>query len=453
MNQSMSRYTNQTLFQLTWPFFIEIGLHMMMGMMATLMLGRYSDAAAAGVGVANQLLNLFILVFNVTSIGATLLISRHLGADHGDRAVKTAHAAFFMNFWLGLLIAAIVFFFGSHFLALFDVHGQIYRDGLTFLHICGASLFLEAMIQIFSAIIRSHGLAKQAMFVTILMDMISVGANLIATHGLLGWPMVGVLGVSWGMVGARLVALVLLIVIAWRQLHLMIMPSDLFHIERRTIHELLAIGLPSAGEIFSYQIAQLSITALVAILGGSSLSARVYIVNVTMFCFLFTSAIAEATQLLVARSMGSGKENEAYSRGLRTVRIATLSSLAVSIVIASLGSLILSLFTHTEAIIAIGLPVLWINVLAEPGRAINIVLMSSLKSAGDVRFPVLIGVCSMWTIAVGLSYLLGLYWGFGLLGIWIAQGADEWFRGIFALRRWRSRPWLHHQPSEVIFQD
>lgn len=71
----------------------------------------------------------------------------------------------------------------------------------------------------------------------------------------------------------------------------------------------------------------------------------------------------------------------------------------------------------------------------------NIVLMSSLKSAGDVRFPVMIGIFSMWVFAAGLSYVLGVHFGLGLLGIWIAQGIDEWFRGIFATRRWLSKPW------------
>jgi Na+-driven multidrug efflux pump len=39
------------------------------------------------------------------------------------------------------------------------------------------------------------------------------------------------------------------------------------------------------------------------------------------------------------------------------------------------------------------------------------------------------------------SYVLGIHFGLGLLGIWIAQGLDEWFRGILALRRWNNRPW------------
>jgi len=36
---------------------------------------------------------------------------------------------------------------------------------------------------------------------------------------------------------------------------------------------------------------------------------------------------------------------------------------------------------------------------------------------------------------------LGITFGLGLPGVWIAQGADEWFRAVFAVRRWLSRPW------------
>jgi Na+-driven multidrug efflux pump len=113
------------------------------------------------------------------------------------------------------------------------------------------------------------------------------------------------------------------------------------------------------------------------------------------------------------------------------------------------GSSILKLFTNDPSIIAVGLPVLWAIVFVEPGRAMNIVLMSSLKSAGDVRFPVMIGMISMWGVAVTLSYLLGVHFGLGLIGIWLAQGTDEWLRGLFAIRRWLMKPWEHKTKVSV----
>lgn len=436
-----NKYQRQTLFQITWPIFFELALHMGMGIIATLMLSHYSDDAATGVGVANQLLNIFILIFNVTSIGATILIGQRLGANRLDQARQLARSAFGLNFWFGMAIAVIVVLFGKQFLSLFELKGDVLNYGLLFVQICGASLFLESIALALSAVLRSHGYTKDSLMVTLLMDMISVGGNIIAITGIFGLPITGVTGVAWAMVVARAFAVGALLYLVFRQLALRIRFKDIFIIRKEDIQGLLSIGIPSAGENLSYQLSQVIITGFIAVMGASSLAARVYVLNISMICYLFTLAIAQGTQLLVARYIGGRQYDKALRRGMRTLKISMCASFATTLIIALLGSPILQMFTTDPAIIEVALPVLWIMVLTETGRAMNIVLMGSLKSAGDVRFPVIIGIFAMWGIAVVFSYTLGIYFGLGLLGVWIAQGMDEWFRGCFAMRRWLNKPW------------
>lgn len=449
MEKKTNRYQEQTLFSITWPLFIELALHMGMGIIATLMLSHYSDNAAAGVGVANQLLNIFILVFNVTSIGATVLISQNLGAGQLKKARQLSRSVFGLNFWFGITVAIIVFIFGDKLLRLFDIHGKVYDYGLIFIRICGFSLFFESISLALSAVLRSHGYTKESMVVTVMMDIISVLGNIIATIGILGLPITGVTGVSWAIVAARAFAVIALIYFVYSRLSLKLEIKDIFKAKKEDIKELLSIGVPSAGENLSYQLSQLVITGFVVTLGTVSLAARVYILNINMLCFLFTLAIAQGTQLLVARYIGGKQYVKALKRGIRTLKFAMAASTLVSFIIALGGSPVFNLFTNDPMIISVGLPVLWAIVFVEPGRAMNIVLMNSLKSAGDVRFPVIIGIISMWGIAVTLSYLLGIHYGLGLLGIWIAQGVDEWLRGVFALRRWLSKPWERRAKMRV----
>jgi putative MATE family efflux protein len=449
LEKKTNRYQEQTLFSITWPLFIELALHMGMGIIATLMLSHYSDNAATGVGVANQLLNIFILVFNVTSIGATVLISQNLGAGQLKKARQLSRSVFGLNFWFGITVAIIVFIFGDELLRLFDIHGKVYDYGLIFIRICGFSLFFESISLALSAVLRSHGYTKESMVVTVLMDIISVLGNIIATIGILGLPITGVTGVSWAIVAARAFAVIALIYFVYSRLSLKLEIKDIFKAKKEDIKELLSIGVPSAGENLSYQLSQLVITGFVVSLGTVSLAARVYILNINMLCFLFTLAIAQGTQLLVARYIGGKQYVKALKRGIRTLKFAMAASTLVSFIIALGGSPVFNLFTNDPMIISVGLPVLWAIVFVEPGRAMNIVLMNSLKSAGDVRFPVIIGIISMWGIAVTLSYLLGIHYGLGLLGIWIAQGVDEWLRGVFALRRWLSKPWERRAKMRV----
>jgi putative MATE family efflux protein len=449
VEEQTNKYQEQSLFSISWPLFVELALHMGMGIIATFMLSHYSDEAAAGVGVANQLINIFILVFTVTSIGATVLISQNLGAGNVTHARQLSRSVFGLNFWFGIIISIISFLFGEQLLGLFDIHGKVFDYGLTFIRICGISLFFESISLALSAVLRSYGYTKESMVVTVIMDIISVAGNIVALTGILGFPVTGVFGVSWSMVAARLFAACALVYLVYDRLSLKLKIKDVFHTKKEDIKGLLAIGIPSAGENLSYHLSQLLITSFVVSMGTASLAARVYIMNINMVCFLFTLAIGQGTQLLVARYIGGRLFDRAYHRAIRTLKISMAASLLTSLLIAVIGSPILETFTKDASIIAVGLPVLWAIVFVEPGRAMNIVLMSSLKSAGDVRFPVIIGMLSMWGICVSLSYLFGVHYGLGLLGIWLAQGIDEWLRGCFALRRWSMKPWEQKLKAKI----
>lgn len=442
IEQTQNKYQDQSLFSITWPLFIEISLHMSIGIIATLILSHYSDDAVAGVGVANQILNIAILVFNITAIGGTILIGQNLGANQLGKARQLARSAFGFNFWIGIIIAAAVVLFSDLFLAFYGLSGNVFAYASTFAKITGLSLCLEALSLALSAVLRSYGYTKDAMFVTLMMNVISIIGNVISVTGIFGIPVTGVVGVAWSIVIARVFVVIAFLYLVNKRLALNIGLKDVIKINKEDISELLSIGVPSAGENLSYQFSQIVITSFVAILGSAALSARVYILNISMLCFLFTMAIAQGTQLLVARYIGAKQYTRAHKRGLKTLKTSMLISLLCSLVIAIIGEPVLTIFTNDPKIIAIALPVLWAIVFIEPGRAMNIVLMNSLKSAGDVRFPVIIGMICMWGLAVVLSYILGISFGMGLLGVWLAQGIDEWVRGIFALKRWNTQPWL-----------
>ncbi|RKO61293.1 MATE family efflux transporter [Caldibacillus debilis] len=442
VSHESNEYRKQTLFSLTWPLFVELSLHMGIGIIATLMISHYSDYAAAGIGVANQLLTIFILLFNITSIGATILIGQHLGAERYDAARRLARSAAGMNFWIGMVLSVFVLFWGKYLLNFYAIEGSVLRHAVTFMQITGASLFLESVSLAFGAVLRSHGYTKESMIVSLFMNGITVAGNFLAIYGPFGLPVTGVAGVSWAIVAARLFVAGALIYLLNKKIALRLHIRDLLSISKRDMKDLLAIGVPSAGENLSYQFSQIVITSFVSVIGAEALAARVYILNISMVCYLFTVAVSQGSQILISRSIGARDFEGAFQRGIRTLKMSFCISAAISLIIAFTGSPLLRIFTDNPEIISIGVPVLWSIVFIEPGRALNIVLMGALKSTGDVNFPVIIGMISMWGIAVVFSYLLGISFGLGLLGVWIAQGLDEWFRGAFAYRRWLSQPWL-----------
>ena len=84
---------------------------------------------------------------------------------------------------------------------------------------------------------------------------------------------------------------------------------------------------------------------------------------------------------------------------------------------------------------------MFIGIILEFGRATNLVVINSMRAAGDIKFPTYLGMASMWGVSVLFSYILGIKLGLGLVGIWIAMAMDEWIRGIVVFIRWKKGTW------------
>ena len=88
-----------------------------------------------------------------------------------------------------------------------------------------------------------------------------------------------------------------------------------------------------------------------------------------------------------------------------------------------------------------GVWVLIIDVFLEIGRNSNILASSTLRATGDTVYPFVVGIIFQWTVAVGVSYIIGIPLGYGLVGMWIGFALDENIRGVILVRRWRSGKW------------
>ena len=156
---------------------------------------------------------------------------------------------------------------------------------------------------------------------------------------------------------------------------------------------------------------------------------------------IFSSSIAQASQIMIGQLIGAGEIEKAYQTGLRNFKIAMFLTVLASSGMAIFSRNLIRIFTNDPLIIKIAVPVLLVDALLEPGRAFNIVLINNLRGAGDVIFPVVMAMFSMWLFGVLGGYIFGIVLGYGLVGIWLGNLLDEWIRGISMLFRWRGKKW------------
>ncbi|MEK4508552.1 MULTISPECIES: MATE family efflux transporter [Paenibacillus] len=434
--------SNLSMFALTWPIFIEMLLGMLMGNIDTFMLSHYSDQAVASVGVANQILFFINLMFNVVSAGTSIIIAQNLGAGREKSATEVASVAIVLNMLFGILVSGLLLGGGKFVFRLMNIPEELAPDATTYLLITGGFVFIEAVRLTLSTIIRSYGLTRLTMYVALGINVIHLGGNYAVLYGSFGAPFSGITGVAMSTVLSRLIGLVLLLILLRIKTDFTWKPRELRGATIRThASALFKIGIPTAGESFFSTLAQICITSFIALLGTQALSAKIYAQNIGMFNNLFTISLALATEILIGRYVGAKLFDDAYRRGKIYVRAAAMLSAGSALLIALSSSFLISLFTNNEVIISQAMQLLWLAVLLESGRSGNLILINALRAAGDVKVPVYISVSSVWIVSVSLSYVLGVYFGFGMVGVYIAFIADEWIKTFLLRRRWKSRRW------------
>ena len=433
---------SRQLTSLAGPIFIETLLVMMLGAVDTFMLSRYSDNSVAAVGVVNQLMNLVFLLFEVISLGTSILCSQYIGAKRRDKVIQVVGISLIFNLFSGLLLSGCLYLFAGNFLSIMGLRPDLMSEGLPYMKIVGGFAFLQALSLSLSASLRSANKAKYPMYVSIVVNVLNIIGNYTLIFGKFGMPALGVQGAAISTSLCRLVSVIILFVILFKK-HIPSFPKELFKpfpwIE---LKNLLKIGIPSAGEHMSYSLSQVVISYFINMISNEALAARTYVANIVMFVYIFALSLAQGGAILIGHLVGMNKIQAAYTVGKRVMRFGVGISVSLSLVTAIFGKSILSMLTSDPWIITTGATLLWIEILLENGRALNFFGVNSLRSAGDIYFPVNVGIIVMWTVQVIGSYVLGISMGWGLAAMWMIFALDENIRGFIFLRRWNSFKWV-----------
>ncbi len=431
-----------TLFALAWPIFGENLLHTLVHFVDIVMVSRLSDDAAAAVGQAAQILWVAMILFTFIAVGASILVTHHLGAKDQAGADRISAVAIAANTWIGLLVSILLYVLARQALQLVQMPRQLQEVAMQFLPLMGGTLFLEAQNIAMSAVLRAHGHPRDPLWVVGVQNALNAAGNALLLFGLLGFPRLGVAGAALSGVLSRLVAFVIFWVLVRRRTGVRIRFQDYVRIPMTEISRILRIGLPSAGENLLWAFAFVVTTSFIARMGATALATQTYVMQIVNCMVLLGLSIGLANEILVGRDVGAGQFERAYENALHSLRTGFTCVCITVVPIVLLAPQLLSIFTNDQEIIHTGVVLLRMGLLLETGRIFNLVLVMSLRATGDALFPFLIGIVSMWGIWVPLAWVLGLKLGFGLPGIWVSMMTDEWFRGAVFFRRWRRRGWM-----------
>ncbi|WP_229490251.1 MATE family efflux transporter [Pseudoduganella namucuonensis] len=423
---------------------IELFLAVALGVAGTALAARMSDTAGAAFAIANQISVTLFMLFRIIGSGIGVVVTQNLGGGRRDMANKVALSMLGASTWLGAFTALLAFVGADWLLRLMHTPAEVLPLATPLLQALAPAMLFDAWNASMASVMRAHLRTRDTLTVLVAMHLSHVA---LAVPLMQGWgplPAMGLPGFALALLVSRVIGLALHLLVWRRHLGLAPVAGDWWRLRRRELADVLHIGIPAAAENIAWRVSFMASMAVAGLLGAQSLATLAYVHQIGSVVVIFSLATAFAVEIMVGHMIGAGELRDAH----RLVRSALGRGLVISGLIsgsvALAGPWLLGLFTRDPAIIASGGALLWLAVLLELGRTFNLVVINALRAAGDVRYPVMAGAASMFIVLAGGSWLLGVHFGLGLAGLWIAYCADEWIRGLLMWRRWSVQAWVPH---------
>ena len=432
---------NFSIVKLSWPIFIQRLLSMCLGYVDTAMVSNYSELAVGAIGNASQIINFLTLAFSIIATATGVVVSQYLGANKTEKMDQIYTLSVFFNLVLSGLISIIVTVFSTALLNFMKLPAVMMGDAEAYMRIVGLFLFTNGVMQVFTQIFNCNGRTEIGMLIFFFINVVNILGNYLFLFGPLENLGFGVKGVAISTSISNGVGLVISVIAFIFIIKGRISLKYFRPFPKAMLYKLIKLGIPTAGENISYNISQICITIFVNLLGPLAITTKIYCNILCNFSIVYSSSVAGAASIITGHAVGRGDYDYAYKRVMKTLFWAMLISMAIAGCNLLLSPFTFRLFTDNQDVIKLGFNIMLIGLFLEFGRTSNLVIIQSMRAAGDVVFPTVLGIFSMWGISVVFSWIFTRFFNFGLPGVWIAMAMDEIFRGIVVFIRWQRGTW------------
>jgi MATE family multidrug resistance protein len=311
------------------------------------------------------------------------------------------------------------------------------------------------VFQGFKQFAEGLGLTRQAMYLSVLANIINAGLCYTLIFGHFGAPRLGMMGSAWATLIARILMAVLMAAYVLRAARLQpyraAVPSWL-RPDRVTLRRLIGFGSP-IGVQMMFEMGAFSFSAImIGWLGATALAAHQIAINVASVTYMAASGIAAAATIRVGNLRGVGDAYGARQAGLAAYLLAFLFMASMGLLLVAARYYVPHFYNHDPAVVAQAATLLLIAAAFQVSDGLQVVGLGALRGLEDVKIPSVVALLAYWVIALPLGYGLGFGLNMGSIGVWMGLLLGLTLVAGVLLWRFRQHSAVPTPPSAVLAQ-
>ena len=433
-------FSNKDLRKLILPLVLEQALAITVGMADTMMISSAGEAAVSGVSIVDMFNMLIFSVLSALSTGGAVVVSQNIGAAKMEEAKKSAKQLLVTVSCFSLLIAFCAVVLRSSLLRLFfgSIDQDVMEAALIYLTISAFSFPFLGIYNSCAALFRSMGKTSVTFRVSIIGNIINVAGNAICIFGL----HMGVAGVAIPSLLSRAVMGMILYILLNNPKYEIYFDKKKFRIDWNIIKKILYIGIPSGIENGIFQLGRVMVVSIISGFGTIQIAANGVANSLDNVGSLVGQAMNLAMITVIGRCVGADDQDQIRYYTKKLVLITYVATAAINIPVLLGLDPILTIYGLGAETTNLAKTLITIhNGLAMILWPMSFTFANMLRACNDVRYPMAVSIFSMFVFRVGFSYILGVRFGMGAIGVWIAMIIDWIFRIICFVIRYFHGDW------------
>lgn len=441
MEEKQMPFSGKGLQKMIVPLFLEQLLVMLVGIADTLVVSYAGEAAVSGVSLVNQFNTIFIYLFTALASGGAVVISQYIGRKEFGNAGESASQLLMFGTVFSVLIAVMVLAGNRGMLRLLfgRVEDPVMESCVLYLKISAYSYPALAVYNAGAAVYRSFGKTNVTMYISVISNIINVLGNVIGVFVLHA----GVAGVAWPSLIARTFSAAAVTVLCFQKRNGVFYAAGwIFKWDTDCLKRIWKVAIPNGVENGIFQLVKVALSSIVALFGTYQIAANGVAQSIWSLAALAGVAMGPAFITVIGQCMGNQDTEAADYYLTKLSKITLLLSSVWNLLILMATPLFLRFYaleTQTKQL------VIWLvlihNIFNATAFPFSGALSNGLRAAGDVKFTMYVSVLSTIAGRLFLSYLLGIVFHMGVIGIAVAMVCDWVVRAVLFIRRQKSGKW------------
>lgn len=333
------------------PYLLSYFLQTLYGMADLFIIGQFNGVdSITAVSVGSQVMHMLTVMIVGLAMGSTVTIAKAVGARQSGNVSVAVGNTITLFMGISVIVTALLLLLADPVVSVMSTPAEAVRETVDYLTICFIGIPFITAYNIISSIFRGLGDSKSPMYFI----AVACGANIALDYLFIGVFHFGAAGAALGTTLSQTLSVVGALLVIRRGKTGFSMKRTDFRPQKKTMGQILKIGIPVTLQDGFIQIAFIVITVIANRRGLNDAAAVGIIEKIIGIVFLVPSTMLSTVSALSAQNIGAGK----HDRAALTLRYAVLITVGfgvtVSVAAQFVSGSVVEMFTGDREVIRLG---------------------------------------------------------------------------------------------------